>query len=235
MSQFRRSKARYRLTVLDIALALLILGEVAYRHLAGWGWSDLPYAPPHPQVNALASVSDRTMWAGSAYSLAHFDGITWPKCTQRDGMPGDDVGAIAIAPNGDMRLRLDGKCARYDGQAWDLCRKLDLLLDDASQKERPAIGRTEGGWSATAAPDGALWFGTAASVVHYTEYQVPRQGFSFWQVYDAEDGLPDDRVLTIAVRPGGEVWAGTARQFRDEVEAVLPLPSAQSRPAGQEG
>jgi hypothetical protein len=86
-------------------------------------------------------------------------------------------------------------------------------------------------------------------VVHYTEYQVPRQGFSFRHVYDAEDGLPDDRVLAIAASSGGEVWAGAARgdarvyvfsltdrarQFRAEVEAALAPPSAQSRPAGRE-
>ncbi len=215
MNLFSHLTARLKLAILIIALALLILGEVVYRHLAGRGWSDLADAPPHAEIQALAAAPDGTLWAGSPYSLAQFDahsdGQAWTRYTQRDGMPGDDVSAITIAPDGDMWLRLDGTCAHYDGQSWERCRKLDLLIADASGETRPILDRAADSWSVAAAPDGVLWFGTTGGVLRDTEYQVPRQSFPYWQVYDAGDGLPDDRVLSIAAGPDGEVWAGTAR------------------------
>jgi signal transduction histidine kinase/ligand-binding sensor domain-containing protein/CheY-like chemotaxis protein/HPt (histidine-containing phosphotransfer) domain-containing protein len=53
-------------------------------------------------------------------------------------------------------------------------------------------------------PDGALWIGTA-------DRGLVRFAGGAAAVLTVRDGLPDDRVRTLAVGPGGDLWVGTFR------------------------
>ena len=56
--------------------------------------------------------------------------------------------------------------------------------------------------SIAAAPDGAMWFGTAFGGASRFDAET-------WTTYTKANGLPDNQVNAVAVAPDGVVWFGT--------------------------
>ena len=105
--------------------------------------------------------------------------------TSSDGLPGNFITALAIAPDNKIWVgTYAGAIAEYDGNAW-------VTID---KKPGDIIN------CLAIAPDGAVWVGTNRGVNRFDGKR--------WQAYSVEQGLPDATIHSIAVSSTGTVWAG---------------------------
>ncbi len=105
--------------------------------------------------------------------LAHF--------TTDDGLPGDNVQALRIAPDGSVWVGAFCGVARYDGRQW-------TILNDRSACD--SIGGPVIDFAFT--PDGSVWVGTSAGVARYKDQQ--------WTRYSNLSGF-------LVTTRNGSVWA----------------------------
>jgi ligand-binding sensor domain-containing protein len=160
--------------------------------------------------------------------LSRFDGTSWQYFTFEDGLPSNDVRALAAGADGALWVGAGCGVARFDGRAWQTMAE----CGDLGPGNVNAV---------TAGPGGVVWVGTDAGLTCFdgqgvTTYDKdPSRGISSlavapdgtvwmgrWQVtgggvvrFDGTswtaytDGLPESNVTAVAVTPGGVVWAGT--------------------------
>jgi signal transduction histidine kinase/ligand-binding sensor domain-containing protein/DNA-binding response OmpR family regulator len=151
-----------------------------------WPGAATPEPPP--------GVSNRP---GSVFApdlVNRFSEYTW---TQRDGLSGAPVSAIVQTADGYLWLGTGDGLARFGGAGFTWFRKSNVpqIIDN----EITALAADKAG---------GLWVATAAGgALHYTP-GAPLSPGTF-EHYGSGDGLPDDRLLAIAVDPQGRVWAGT--------------------------
>jgi len=117
--------------------------------------------------------------------------------TQNEGLSGAAINAIAQTADGYLWLGTGDGLVRFGGAGFSRFRKSNA----------PQIVDNE--ITALAADTaGGLWVATSAGgVLHYTP--GVRLSPGIFEHYGSREGLPDDRLLSIAVDARGRVWAGT--------------------------
>lgn len=169
------------------------------------------------RVTSIAVAPDGTLWFGTIDGVVHFDreaasgGGTldkvWTTYTWADGLPGDWITSIAVAPDGVVWVgTLREGVARYDGTAWIAYDTHDGLVSNDVR-------------AVAVASDGEVWFGTCALHGPASTESPPCFGVSrlgdvgtpgeTWTAFSEEDGLANNRVNAIAIAPDGAVWFGT--------------------------
>ena len=126
-----------------------------------------------------------------------------------DGLPQNSVNAVAESPDGFLWLATFEGLARFDGQ------RIVPLDPDITLRTGSAIVRL---WQDE---HEALWTASLdRGVARLHGDEVTRWG--------SDQGLPSDTVTSIAGKPGGEVWVGTAngaaRRVGERFEAVPGIP-----------
>jgi diguanylate cyclase (GGDEF)-like protein len=170
------------------------------RRVAG-RWLPIPQLPAElatARVNALAETvfgSEATLWVGTHdQGLYAFDGTSWRRFDEADGLPSARVWSLLGVPGG-TRL-------------WVGTQRGVAAIDPASG----AVTRPEGApvasvssleWT-TDRGVGTLWAGTYGDGLH-------RLAGSRWSKLGREDGLPSLFITDLAPRAGepGQVWIAT--------------------------
>jgi ligand-binding sensor domain-containing protein len=117
--------------------------------------------------------------------------------TVEQGLPDDEVNAIAQTPNGFLWVGTDGGLARFDGKHFT-----QIRLRAGISREVPVS------FLLTAA-DGALWVGTESGLVYIPGTAVDHFDRSLVTMYHPGVG-PSDRISCLLIRDG-ILWVGTAR------------------------
>jgi ligand-binding sensor domain-containing protein len=132
-------------------------------------------------------------WLGTQNGLIRWDQAagTLARFTRADGLPEDDVRALALA-DGDLWVGTgNAGVARFDGRTWTTIRTSDGLADDRVT----VIGYQPTHW--------VIWIGTQAGLSRYDTYGQ-------WQeTFTAADGLPGDHVTALTFGDEGTVWVST--------------------------
>jgi signal transduction histidine kinase/ligand-binding sensor domain-containing protein len=115
--------------------------------------------------------------------------------TVEQGLPDDEVNAIAQTPNGFLWVGTDGGLARFDGEHFT-----QIRLRPGISKEIPVS------FLLTAA-DGALWVGTYSGLVYIPGTAVDHFDRSLVTMYHPGSG-PSDRISCLLMRKG-ILWVGT--------------------------
>lgn len=58
------------------------------------------------------------VWVATNRGVLHFDGETWTTSTEDNGLPNNDVGALAVAPNGTIWAGTREGISRFDAGSW---------------------------------------------------------------------------------------------------------------------
>lgn len=131
-------------------------------------------------VSFWQGFTDRT-----GLGVSRFDGTTWTTWTTSDGLPSDNVIAIAPASNGDVWIGTDDGAARFRNGSWT-----------AYPGAVTGIG---GVWSIAPTEEGVVVGGRS---------RFARFDGTTWSPVTAQDGL-DGGGGRLAAGPGG-VWAATS-------------------------
>ena len=139
--------------------------------------------------NCLSIMAEgTTIWVGTYdRGACKLVGTSWTTYnTTNSGMPGVRVQSVAIEAGGTKWFTtLDG-VAKYDGTTWTKY-AAQLPSDDV--------------YGVAIAPNNDKWFATVSGVSRFT-------GTS-WTTYTQTQGLAKNDTRSIAVTPGGAVWAGS--------------------------
>jgi ligand-binding sensor domain-containing protein len=186
----------------------------------GGRWTEVRGVDEH--VNGLAIERRRggsRVWVATARGLASIeDGIVTIR-READGLPSDDVHAVAVLRGGGV---LAGTAR---GAAIVHANGIDALVKDGAPAEAT--------WAVAESADGSLWLGTTNGLYRYRA-GTPVRRFSV-----AGGHLRDNWVTSIAFE-GASVWAGTYAGgvsrltfgARDSVRAEPWAANAHVNPAG---
>ncbi|GEM_PF-1194861 len=110
------------------------------------------------------------------------------------GLPSGDITALVRSDLGLFAATFDGGLARYDGARWQAIENVQL-----SEPLDPQI-------NALAATPGSLWVATARGL-----YRLRARAGSSYRVesWTKKQGLPHDKVLSLATTESGELLVGT--------------------------
>lgn len=118
----------------------------------------------------------------------------WTAFTTSDGLPFNEVAAIAFGPNGDLWCALvhpgGGGVAQFDGNTWEHHTSIDGLGADA-------ILWSE--YTLAVSSENVLWVATF-------DGGVSRYDGEEWTTYTTADGLLSDNVTAVAIAPEGDLW-----------------------------
>lgn len=115
--------------------------------------------------------------------------------TVEQGLPDDEVNAIAQTPNGFLWVGTDGGLARFDGEHF------------APIRLRPGISQEIPVSFLLTAADGALWVGTDSGLAYIPAAAVDHFDRSLVTMYHPGAG-PSDRIACLLLR-NGTLWVGT--------------------------
>ena len=136
-------------------------------------------------TTALAETADGTLWAGTlAQGLFQFgpSGRAW---TVADGLPSNEIVALAAEPGGALWIATSAGLARLASGRIDTFGARDGLPDTRVTSVR--IAR-----------DGSVWVGTKGGLAHYASGR-----FASWTT---KQGLPGDDVRAVLEDRDGNVW-----------------------------
>lgn len=146
-------------------------------------------------VRGLA-VGQGDAWLATADGVAHYDGNAWTVTTTADGLPSDDVTAVAVDAAGAVWAATSGDeqqadIVTFNGEVWTPHPARDataeVLLSDIVR-------------DVLTTPDGDLWLATPAGVNRYRDGR--------WTAYTMDDGLPGRDVRRLAWAYDA-LWAAT--------------------------
>jgi ligand-binding sensor domain-containing protein len=125
----------------------------------------------------------------------------WTAYTTADGLAGNDVEAIAVAPDGALWVYTSGGLSRFDGETWTTYSTTytedDRLVNDFVTA------------AIAVAPDGALWVAVCQHMLYGPNVpRVSRFDGETWTTYTEDDGLGRGCGDAIAVAPDGALWFG---------------------------
>lgn len=145
---------------------------------------------PQNTVQALLQTRDGYLWVGTLDGLARFDGVRFTRFDSRStpelglgsvhGLMEDSEGNLWIG-------RSDGASIFRDG------RFRVVLNDDVTGGDSV--------WAFCQGPDGAVWAATHRGLVRWEKGAV--------RSYRRADGLPTDRLRSLAFDHHGTLWIGT--------------------------
>lgn len=153
------------------------------------GWQDAQ-GLPISAVQALHQSRDGTLWVGTGGGLVRFDGL-------RFGVI-DDPAVPALAKRPIFGLMEDRDGALWIGHAGGAAR-WQAGRFSAAFDPKLLDGRRV--WAFAQAPDGAVWAATENGLLRWTPQGI--------RVYRVEDGLPTNRLRTLAFDRDGVLWVGT--------------------------
>jgi len=119
----------------------------------------------------------------------------WTTYTTSDGLPYNEVGAVAFGPDGDLWCAFvhpggDGGIAHFDENTWE-----HLTNEDG-------LGSNFIIWfehTLAVSSDNILWIATFGG-------GVSRFDGEGWTTYTSADGLHSDNVTAVAIAPDGDLW-----------------------------
>jgi ligand-binding sensor domain-containing protein len=157
---------------------------------------------PDDMVNALAPVSDGSLWVGTVGGLTlldrNGDWHTYRNAGANGGLPDDHVSALALGSDGSLWVSTIHGVAQLDKDG----RRLRTYTKTGSTGGPPDASIVRLGLSA----DGSLWAGTEG-------YGLARLDKDHhWHTYSkasSDGGLPHDDVDALALGLGGALWIGT--------------------------
>ena len=118
----------------------------------------------------------------------------WTSYSTSNGLPYNEVAAIAFGPDGDLWCVLVppgwGGVAHFDGNTWEHHTNEGALVSDGILWSEHTIAVSS---------DNVLWVATF-------EGGVSRFDGEAWTSYTTEDGLLDDKVSAVAIAPNGDLW-----------------------------
>jgi ligand-binding sensor domain-containing protein len=119
----------------------------------------------------------------------------WTTYTTSDGLPFNEVGAVAFGPGGDLWCSLvhpggDGGIAHFDGNTWEHYTSEDGLGNDFTIWSEHTL---------TVSPENILWVATFGGGVSRFDGET-------WKTYTTFDGLLSDQLTGVSVAPDGTVW-----------------------------
>lgn len=194
-----------------------------------------PFAPPAPQISsemkeALAEAAPQSglveslsrpdrrqalltagslIWLGTEQGLIRWDQAagTLARFTTADGLPDNDVRALASTGESLWMGTGNAGVARFDGQQWTIFRAADGLADDRV---------TVIGYQAYL---GNVWVGTPTGLSRYSREDE-------WQTFTTADGLPGEYITALAFDPRSTVaWVSVQADH----PALARLESGETR------
>jgi ligand-binding sensor domain-containing protein len=69
-------------------------------------------------INSITEDSQGSVWFGTDWGLTRFDGVSWKTWRTADGLPDNNIQAIAAAPSGSVWCITAGKLCHFDGSAF---------------------------------------------------------------------------------------------------------------------
>ena len=153
------------------------------------GWQDAQ-GLPISAVQALHQTRDGTLWVGTGGGLARFDGLRFTLV--------DDPAVPALAKRPIFGFMEDRDGALWIGHAggaarWQAGRYSPVF--DAKLLDGRRV------WAFAQAPDGAVWAATENGLLRWTPQGVT--------AYRVENGLPTNRLRSLAFDRDGVLWIGT--------------------------
>lgn len=124
------------------------------------------------------------------YSTKRGTTTTYTKSNTGNGLPDDNINAVAIDGNGNKWFGTSGGVGRFDGTNWTAYKQSNSGLPNDIVE------------SIAVENDRVLWFGTAVG-------GVARLENSTWTTYTNPSGIPLMDVRAIAVDSAGSKWFGT--------------------------
>jgi len=178
---------------------------------------------PSTEIKALARDRAGYLWIATADGLARYDGLgmrVWRhQPGDPQGLPGNNVQALMVGSDDRVWVATEGggiSVLDAQRQAFTHYRKAT----------RPELG-SDDIWSFASQGD-VVWFGTYDGGLHRMDLKGRIRRYTM-----AQDGLPSDTVLALAVDAGGVLWIGTdaglARLQGDRIERVR-LPGTDAAP-----
>jgi ligand-binding sensor domain-containing protein/signal transduction histidine kinase len=143
-----------------------------------------------PSDDVEVAWEDRAgdLWVGTAAGLSRYHGGAFQNFTTRDGLAGNSVQALFEDKDGALWVGTTGGLSRFrEGQF--------VSFGDAG-------GHAGGVEAIEQGADGCLWLGTSEGLSCYKDGRFKN--------YNARDGLPNERVISLRADRAGGLWVGTA-------------------------
>lgn len=178
---------------------------------------------PSTEIKALARDRDGYLWIATADGLARFDGVGMRVWRYRPGdprgLPGNNVQAMMVDADDRVWVATEGGgVSVLDAQR--------QTFEHYRKASHPQLG-SDDIW-AFAHQGKTIWFGTYDGGLHRMDAKGRIRRYTM-----AQDGLPSDTVLALAVDANGALWIGTdaglARMQGDRIDSVR-LPDAGAVP-----
>lgn len=145
---------------------------------------------PGNRLVTLLETPDGDLWtATTSYALARFDGIRFHPIGREHGLPHRQTLSQHLGADGSFWVGTRRGLARLEGESF---------RPWAREAIRGAVR------SIYAAIDGRVWVGTEAEGLYELHGERVRRR------YTTLDGLPSNRVLSLALDEAGSLWVGTA-------------------------
>jgi ligand-binding sensor domain-containing protein len=191
---------------IDTAGALWVATEAGLQRFAGADltrpgqlFPDQATGLEAASVQTLSPDPDGGLWAGGR-GAAYFDGERWTPLGAADGLPGENVQAIAVDDQGRTWFGTDQGLSVWNGAAFfNVAERLALPSNDFR----------------TLLADGdTVWIGTAGGLYRFADNQM--------QVMTRSNvGLPSDVIDTLALAPDGTLLIGTDGGFAELRDGVV--------------
>ncbi len=181
--------AAFRHPMIENVEAKQLNGEAWTSYIPQEDWQkDFQQTGEYPVISSIVEASVGTLWfattgsgSTSGIGVYRFDGKTWTYFKMENGLPFDEITAMAVAPDGAVWFGAIGSVSRFDGKTWTAYTTKNGLANDVIR----AMAFTE---------DGALWLGTAEQGVAHFDGKG-------WQYYVLQDSLQGNYVTPIFVLP----------------------------------
>jgi ligand-binding sensor domain-containing protein len=178
-------------------------------------------------ITAMAAGPDGALWFGTNRGVVRYDEHNWSANTAQNGLEGGEVKALLVDRAGRVWAAMAAGLASFEEGGWQqyhfpagtgftsLAQTADGSLWAGSDGR--LFHRTGGNWqeidfrqdpdharigritALAAAPDGALWLSTPGYLVEFVSQA--------WTAYRSGEEQP---LASLAVDPGGGLWAGGA-------------------------
>jgi len=189
------------------------------------------------RVSALHRHPDESLWIGTVGGgVSHYNGNHFVHLTTEDGLAHNNVSAIHRDPSGALWFGTGGTWAggngvsrvvypersRRDGNVLERVKSASdapNVEDSVDDRRQEFVNLLPGKnvMCIESEPDGTMWFGTFGDGAFRYDFDTPsvtqpkpqsKDGEVFTN-FTTEDGLPNNKVLTVCRDPEGMMWFGT--------------------------